>query len=84
MLLTYSEIIRVADYNERVAEFGLTHLTYAEANDASESAARIWNSVIANPINSLAEYHSSGIKPDQVADLAVKALGAGAIAWRLK
>jgi len=83
-LLEYAEVIRACDYQRTVAEFGLTHLTYQEANDASESAALMWNSLIANPINQLAEYHSSGIKPEQVADLIIKALGAGAIAWRLK
>lgn len=83
-LLEYAEVMRVFDYQIKVGEFGLTHLVYQEANGASESAARMWNSLIANPINELVQYHASGIKPEAAADLLIKALGAGAIAWRLR
>ncbi len=46
---------------------------------ADEYGIRAWDALIATPINQLAAYHQAGIKPAELADLIVKAVGLGAI-----
>jgi hypothetical protein len=71
-LLKYAETIRVSQYHAMVAQYGLTQLTYEQANDSREGAALMWNSLIADPINELAQYHAGGIKPETIADILSK------------
>jgi hypothetical protein len=71
-LLKYAETVRVSQYHVMLAQYGLTHLTYEQANDSREGAAQMWNSLIANPINALAQYHAGGVKPETIADILSK------------
>jgi hypothetical protein len=71
-LLEYAESIRVSEYHEMLAQYQLLDLYYTQANDASEGAAEMWNSLLSNPINTLGQYHSGGLKPEQIADVLSK------------
>ncbi len=57
----------------------LIDLAHQEVLTADEYAVRAWNSLIATPINQLAAYYGTGIKPAELADLIVKAVGLAAI-----
>ncbi len=81
-LFSYAKVYGIARTKRDEIEYRLIDLDYKESLDASETAVKLWNSLIATPINRLAIYHGSGIKSTEVADLLVKALGLGAIAWR--
>jgi hypothetical protein len=69
----------VARAQQDEADYGLVHLLHQEVTAADEYAIRAWNALIATPINQLAAYHQSGVKPAELADLIVKAIGLGAI-----
>lgn len=69
----------VARAQQDEADYGLVHLLHQEVTATDEYAIRAWNSLIATPVNQLAAYHQSGIKPAELADLIVKAVGLGAI-----
>jgi hypothetical protein len=69
----------VARAQQDEAEYGLVNLLHQEVTATDEYAIRAWNSLIATPVNQLAAYHQSGIKPAELADLIVKAVGLGAI-----
>ncbi|HEU5322277.1 MAG TPA: hypothetical protein VFX28_15845, partial [Methylomirabilota bacterium] len=69
----------VARAQQDEADYALVHLLHHEVTATDEYAIRAWNSLIATPINQLAAYHQSGIKPAELADLIVKAVGLGAI-----
>lgn len=47
---------------------------------ARRSAIESWNSIVSIPLDQLDAYYSGGIKPAELADLIVKALGFTAIA----
>ena len=62
------------------ADFRLAHLSHLEVAASDEFAIRAWDGLIATPVNQLAVYHQTGIKPAELADLIVKAVGLGGIA----
>jgi hypothetical protein len=62
------------------ADFRLAHLSHQEVAASDEFAIRAWDGLIATPVNQLAVYHQTGIKPAELADLIVKAVGLGGIA----
>ncbi|MGO8698419.1 MAG: hypothetical protein ACLQVY_11950 [Limisphaerales bacterium] len=82
-VLKFAISIRVARLREDDADLDLIQTDYLSANAANKEAIRMWNSLIATPVNQIASYYSAGFKPDEVADILVKGLGLGAIAWRL-
>jgi hypothetical protein len=57
----------------------LAHLSHLEVAASDEFAIRAWDGLISTPVNQLAAYHQTGIKPAELADLIVKAIGLGAI-----
>jgi hypothetical protein len=61
------------------ADFRLAHLSHLEVAASDEFAIRAWDGLITTPVNQLAVYHQTGIKPAELADLIVKAVGLGAI-----
>jgi hypothetical protein len=61
------------------ADYRLAHLTHLEVAASDEFAIRAWNELIRTPVNQLAAYHQTGIKPAELADLIIKAAGLGAI-----
>lgn len=62
------------------ADIKLVDLAHREVLTHDEFAIHAWNSLIATPINQLAAYYETGIKPAELADIIVKAVGLGAIA----
>jgi hypothetical protein len=60
-------------------DFRLAHLSHLEVAASDEFALRAWDGLITTPVNQLAAYHQTGIKPAELADLIVKAIGLGAI-----
>ena len=65
------------------SEFILADLQHREILAAQRSAAEAWNNIVVVPLEQLAAYHASGIKPEAVAEavaviLGLAAVGAGA------
>jgi hypothetical protein len=69
----------IAEVLRDEADIRLVDLAHQEAVTADEYAVRAWNSLIATPINQLAAFYGTGIKPAELADLIVKAVGLAAI-----
>jgi hypothetical protein len=53
---------------------------HREALAGRETALRGWDNLVAVPIGQLDAYYQAGLKPAEVADLLIKALGFSAIA----
>lgn len=77
----------IAYLNARIAgnrayeyDFKLVHRKHRISLALRESALRQWNNVVSVPVEQLDAYYASGIKPAELADLLVKALGFTAIA----
>jgi hypothetical protein len=60
--------------------FRLIDVRHRETLAARQSAIQGWDNLIAVPINQLHAYYQAGLKPAEIADLIVKALGFTAIA----
>jgi hypothetical protein len=71
--------LAIARPQQDEADFRLAHLTHLDVAASDEFAIRAWDALIATPINQLAAYHQTGIKPAELADLIIKAIGLGAI-----
>lgn len=52
------------------------------ALDADDYAVKLWNALIATPVNSLVAYHASGVRPEEIAHIIVTGAGLGAIAGK--
>ena len=61
-------------------DFRLIDVLHRETLAARQSAIQSWNNLVAVPIDQLDAYYHSGLKPAEIADLFVKALGLTAIA----
>jgi hypothetical protein len=61
--------------------FRTIDVRHREALTAREAALRGWDNLVAVPIDQLDAYYQAGLKPGEIADLLVKALGFGAIAY---
>jgi hypothetical protein len=61
--------------------FRMIDVRHREALGARESALRGWDNLVAVPVEQLDAYYRAGLKPAEIADLLVKALGFGAIAF---
>ena len=61
-------------------DFRMIDLLHRETLAARQSAIQSWNNLVAVPIDQLDAYYHSGLKPAEIADLFVKALGLTAIA----
>lgn len=62
------------------AAYRLAHLSHLEVAASDEFAIRAWDGLIVTPVTQLAAYHQTGIRPAELADLIVKAIGLGGIA----
>jgi hypothetical protein len=62
------------------SEFKLVDLDHREAIAGNRAAIAAWNNLIVVPIDQLAAYYKSGIKPAEIADLIIKAIGFSAVA----
>ena len=71
--------LAIARPQQDEADFRLAHLAHLEVAASDEYAIRAWDALIATPVNQLAAYHQTGIKPAELADLIIKAIGLGAI-----
>ncbi len=60
-------------------EFNLVDLQHKENLATREMALKAWNNLAAVPIEQLDAYYQSGLKPEAIADVIVKALGFTAI-----
>jgi hypothetical protein len=71
--------LAIARPQQDEADFRLAHLAHLEVAASDEYAIRAWDALIATPVNQLSAYHQTGIKPAELADLIIKAIGLGAI-----
>ena len=77
-LAAYLQALAVpAIQNEQT--FRLIDVRHRETLASRESAIRGWDNLVAVPINQLYAYYQAGLKPAEIADLIVKALGFTAI-----
>jgi len=60
--------------------FRLIDVRHHESLASRESALRGWDNLVAVPVNQIEAYYQAGLKPAEIADLIVKALGFTAIA----
>ncbi|MDO8893780.1 hypothetical protein [Nitrosomonas sp.] len=60
-------------------EHRLIDINHAQALDATETALRLWEVAIKQPINVLATYHASGMKREELAKLIVEAFKAAGL-----
>lgn len=60
-------------------KYRLLDIEHAQALDASETALRLWEVAIKQPVNVLASYHGSGMKKEELAKLAIEALKAAGL-----
>lgn len=60
--------------------FNLIDISHREALAGREAALRGWDNLVAVPISQLDAYYQAGLKPAEIADLLIKALGFTAIA----
>jgi hypothetical protein len=60
--------------------FNLIDIGHREALAGREAALRGWDNLVAVPISQLDAYYQAGLKPAEIADLLIKALGFTAIA----
>jgi hypothetical protein len=60
--------------------FRLIDVRHRESLASRESAIRGWDNLVAVPVSQLEAYYQAGLKPAEIADLIVKALGFTAIA----
>ena len=72
--------LAIAQPQQDEAAFRLAHLSHLEVAASDEFAIRAWDGLIATPVTQLAAYHQTGIRPAELADLIVKAMGLGGIA----
>jgi hypothetical protein len=70
-----------AEGTQHELTFRLIDVRHREALVAREAALRGWDNLVAVPIDQLDAYYRAGLKPAEIADLLVKALGFGAIAY---
>lgn len=61
--------------------FRLIDVRHREALVTREAALRGWDNLVAVPVDQLDAYYRAGLKPAEIADLIVKALGFAAIAF---
>lgn len=61
-------------------DFRLVDVEHREALAANRTAIQAWDNLIAGPTDQLSTYYKSGLKPYEIGDLIVKALGLTAIA----
>lgn len=61
-------------------DFRLVDVEHREVLAANRAAIQAWDNLIAGPTDQLATYYKSGLKPYEIGDLIVKALGLTAIA----
>ena len=64
-----SESIGIQRLRREEIEVALITLDQDEALDASEFALQLWSHAIATPLDELVQYHASGIKPEDIAQL---------------
>ena len=78
-LFAYASALGIANSKTDEVYYQLINLSQIASLDASETALKRWNSLIATPINQLTAYHASGFKAHNVADIIVKGMGVGAL-----
>lgn len=74
--------LRALDVQAKPAEqdFRLIDVRHRETLAARQSAVQGWDNLVAVPIDQLSAFYQAGLKPAEIADLIVKALGFTAIA----
>lgn len=71
---------RLIAYSGTVAEFRRIDIDHQRTVVRNEAAIEQWKNLVSVPANELAAYYAGGIKPAELADLIVKAVGFTAIA----
>jgi hypothetical protein len=81
-LTLLSESYSVARARSESAELRLVLADYRDSLIASEGSVAAWDALVATPVAQLQAYHSTGVKPEDIARL-VQALGVVGIAVRV-
>lgn len=78
-LAAYLQVLAMQG-TEHESAFRLIDVTHREALAGRASSLKAWDNLVAVPVSQLDAYYQAGLKPAEIADLLVKALGFGAIA----
>jgi hypothetical protein len=78
-LVAYLQVLAIQG-TEHEHAFRLIDVTHREALAGRASALKEWDNLVAVPVSQLDAYYQAGLKPAEIADLLVKALGFTAIA----
>jgi len=78
-LIHFGNAYTIGELHARIAEKRTTGDLHDQAIEISAAALRTWEDALAVPINSVAERHAAGIKPEDAARLAVEGIGAAAL-----
>jgi len=79
-LLRYANSWTLGRFVQEEMDYRVIGLRHLAVIDQSEVAFAQWENVLSVPIGQLVEYHSGGIRPEDVANL-INALGLGAIGY---
>ena len=72
--------VRLIAYSGTIQEFRRISIGHRRTAARSEASLQQWKNLVSVPANELEGYYGGGIKPNELADLIVKALGFTAIA----
>lgn len=73
-LLHYGDSVVIARGRQQELRRRINALPHASALNRSETSVRLWQSTIAIPVDQIAAYHASGIKPETVGAMIGQAL----------
>ena len=68
-IMLYAESVGIDRAHVEETNVALIALEHDEALDASEYALALWQQTVQSPLQELADYHASGLKPEDVARL---------------
>ena len=78
-LLHFANAYTLGELRARLASRAIDGDLQDEAIEASAAAMKVWQQVLAVPIEALVRRHAAGVKPEEVARLVFQAVGAAAL-----
>lgn len=82
MVIAMTRFLNASTGSQRLIheiKYRLLDIEHGQALDASETALRLWEVAIKQPVNALAAYHGSGMKREELAKLMIEALKAAGL-----
>jgi hypothetical protein len=78
-LVAYANAYTIGELHSRIAQTQRLGDVHEQAIETSIAALHVWETALGVPMNAVADRYASGIKPEELAKLAVGAVGAGAL-----